>query len=80
MEATALKIGEKIEYSVFVKKAVETKYGMGDLITFIKDGKVVRKTFAGAGLLDFLSSNPKAGSVELVDKVQDGEYTINIYQ
>lgn len=79
-EATgALKLGEKIIYDRWTKKLVDTKYGVGTLVVFIKDGKVIRKTFAGSALLSFLSENKDAKSVELVEKVSDGEYTLNIY-
>lgn len=78
--AKPLQIGEKIEFDRVLKNYVDTKYGAAVALKFIKDRKIVRSTFAGKGLLDFLEQNKEAKSVTLVDKITDGEYTHNIYE
>lgn len=79
-KASPLKIGEKVIFDRVLKSEVDTQYGMATVVKFIKDRKIVRTTFAGRGLLDFLTQNKGINSVTLVDKITDGEYTHNIYE
>lgn len=82
MEQTAkpLNIGETVMFDRVLKTYVDTKFGAAVALKFIKDRKIIRQTFAGKGLLDFLEQNKAAKQVTLVDKITDGNYTHNIYE
>jgi len=75
-----LAIGEKIEFDKIIKSYVDTRFGAAVSVKFVKDRKIVRSTFAGRGMLDFLDNNKGATSITLVDKIADGELTYNIYE
>ena len=78
-EAKPFSIGEKVDFDTFIENTVETKYGLATVVKFIKNRKVVRTTFAGSSLKNFLTQNKQAKSITLVDKIEDGDKTINLF-
>ena len=73
-------VGERVKFSVVLEKPAFTRFGETSIFYFAdSEGKVIRKCFAQGGLKNFLDSHTEAKSVCLKQKLEDGEYTINVW-
>lgn len=79
LEARKLALGEKVEFDRYLTRAVDTKYGVGIIVSFVKDKKVHRKCFAQGGMLEWLKEHPDADSITLIEKIEDGDLTYNAW-
>lgn len=80
IKARKMELGEKIVFDEFVISSVYSQYGEIRLVKFADaDGKIFRAVFSDS-LAKFMEKNPKAKSVTLKKKLQDGEMTYNVWE
>lgn len=80
IQARKMEVGEKIDFADKIITPALTEFGETSIVSFADEsGKIFRKVFSNA-LAKHLEKNPKATSVLLKKKLQDGAYSYNVYE